>query len=42
MNVLFYGGPKECEIIKYYPQTIIFDNSISNLNDRGRFWYELN
>jgi len=42
MNVLFYGGPKECEIIKYYSQTIIPDNSISNLNDRGRFWYELN
>lgn len=42
LNVLFYGGPKECEIIKYYPQTIIPDNSISNLNDRGRFWHEIN
>jgi len=42
LNVLFYGGPKECDIIKYHPQTIIPDNSISNLNDRGCFWYELN
>lgn len=45
MNVLFYGGPTECLIVKEYPECIIPSGSSSSYNIRplsghSQFWHQ--
>lgn len=47
MNVLFYGGPKECLLIQNFPEVIVTHteptfNIDGPINGPGKFWHQFN